>query len=371
LSCFTVGWLADYPDPDDWAVPFMASYGAFAGRQSISYGNGLASLNAAYTSAVPHLTWGGSGLPYTGSTGYHVTGLNNSYVNGLIGNATSGTAPQRSAMYNELMDIYYAEAGSMPTDQGIGRHYERDWIHGWVGGYSNNPVAVGAYFYQMWKALPTPTTPVYGVGLDATHTIANTSFVPFQMTLDHWLKINYSVSAAYTNTSVTPLIIYVAYGIYRINFWTGEVTFVNVQTFTITRGSSLTQTIPWTDSIDAPPDGLYLIGFRAVPIGAAASVIYPTNENLLSTNTTGRFVQIGYPSYPPALLHPTIPPAPAGNWTSYPYKIGDLGSKVSGQNRFFIYDGRIDNTVDAALMLLCLKGVGPNGGNTGLHWTPP
>jgi peptide/nickel transport system substrate-binding protein len=353
LTCFTVGWLADYPDPDDWAAPFMASYGSFAGRQSVNYGQGLASLNAAYTSAVPKLTWGQTGLPYTGSLGDHVTGLNNSYVDYLIQTATGLGAGARSNVYNELMDIYYVEAASMPTDQGIGRHYERDWIHGWVGGYSNSPVAVGHYFYQIWKALPTPTTPIYGVGLDATTTIANTSFVPFLMIAGtHQIDINYTVHAAYTNTTVTPLVIYAAFGLYRVNYFTGEVTFIDVATFTISRGSSTTVSLTWSTD-DLPADGLYVIGFRAVPIGAAGSVIYPASENKLAVNHTidvHGWVQIGYSS------NAQVP--------------GDLGARIGSVNRFYAYDNQV-TSADLFFELLCYHGLGPNGALTAFHWTPP
>lgn len=357
LSCFTVGWAADYPDPDDWAFPFMHSGGAFSGAgQRITYGLNATSLNQEFANAVPKLTWGQNGLPYTGSTGYHVTSLNNSYVDGLIMNATGLLPAQRSDVYNELMDIYYAEAASLPTDQGIARHYERNWIHGWIGGYSNNPVAFGPFFYQMWKALPTPETPIYEVGLDAVHTIQNTTFVPYQMIYtNHWLNITYALSVAYTNTTLTPLIIYIAIGFYRIDYLTGEFTFIDVEYFTINRGATLTQPFVWRNDTDAPSDGLYVIGFRATPIGAAGAVITPANENLLATNVTGpspqgRWVQIGY--------------------ASNPYAVGDLGMRVGTTNRFFAYDNLV-TSADLQLFNLCSKGVGPNGANTAFHWTPP
>jgi peptide/nickel transport system substrate-binding protein len=338
LTCFTVGWLADYPDPDDWAAPFMASYGSFSGRQSVNYGQGLASLNAAYTSAVPKLTWGTTGLPYTGSLGDHVTGLNNTYVDYLIQTATGLGAGARSNVYNELMDIYYVEAASMPTDQGIGRHYERDWIHGWVGGYSNSPVAVGHYFYQIWKALPTPATPVYGIGLDAVHTIANTTDVPYWM-LTFAKNISYSLTATYTNTSVTPLVIYVTFGLLRTNYFTGEVTYVVVGTFTMTRGTSLNQIFDWTTDTDTPADGLYVIGFHAEPTGAAGAVIFPANPSLLSSNAT-QYVYIGG-------TLPTNPSVP-----------GDIGARIGGSNHFWAYDGHV-TSADLQLFLLCYHGFTP------------
>jgi hypothetical protein len=245
------------------------------------------------------------------------------------------------------MDIYYVEAASMPTDQGIGRHYERDWIHGWVGGYSNNPVAVGHYFYQIWKALPTPSTPIYGVGLDATHSIANTSFVPFQMLPpDYMMDVNYTVSAKYTNATGTPDIIYITLGLYRANYYTGEITYLDVGTFSIENGTTITQILTWTTD-DTSADGLYVIGFRVEPIGAPGAEVYPASTLLLASNSTGRWVYAGTPPYPSVT--------------------GDLGSRVGTTNRFFVTDGVV-TSADTSLYLLCVKGVGPNGVKTPLQW---
>jgi len=156
LACFRIGWLADYPDPDDWAVPFMASYGDYSGKaQKITYGMNTTSLNAAWSSMIPHATWGP--IPFTDPLGNLVTSLNNSYVDHMIQVDPAQTDNVRSKIYNELMDIYYAEAASFPMDQPVRRHYERNWTQGWIGRYSNNPVAPGPYFYQMWKTAGSVT----------------------------------------------------------------------------------------------------------------------------------------------------------------------------------------------------------------------
>ncbi|HVP92852.1 MAG TPA: ABC transporter substrate-binding protein, partial [Acidobacteriota bacterium] len=97
LPCFTVGWWADYPDPDDWAVPFMASYGAWTGWQSITYGLNYTSLNEAWAGMTPHATWGP--MPFTDPLGKVVTGLNNSYVDNLIRTAVGLTDVQRGKVY--------------------------------------------------------------------------------------------------------------------------------------------------------------------------------------------------------------------------------------------------------------------------------
>lgn len=277
LSCFTVGWLADYPDPDDWAVPFMASYGAYSGAgQKITYGLNTTSLNDAYTEASPHLTWGP--IPYKNPQNKWVTGLNNSYVDAIVGGATALSVDLRNKTYNELMDIYYAEAGSMPTDQGIGRHYERDWVHGWIGEYSNNPVSPGDYFYQMWKDLPTPTTPVYGVDMSAVGSITNTSkvypciqnYLGEMRVMGNPAKINYTLHVTYTNLSGP--IIWVAIELQRINI-SGRYYFPIIVTQSIGPNESLSVDVTWYEDTTTE-NGNWTISLRADPIGTAGGEVY-------------------------------------------------------------------------------------------------
>jgi len=143
---FIVGWLTDYPDPDDWAQPFMLpTYGTYAGlSQSIGvgttgYGNSSVALNAAWSTMNVNSTntkgWPPTfgPIPYTSSlAGYPgcpygtVDQINDTYVTYLITTApTIPNGPTRQGVYEELMDIFYAENQGFPLDQPIGMHFER------------------------------------------------------------------------------------------------------------------------------------------------------------------------------------------------------------------------------------------------------
>jgi hypothetical protein len=95
-------------------------------------------------------------LPYYNYKGDLVTALDNDYVDGLIQKGiqlpdTPGPYHKgdgsRNALYDELMDIFFAHAQTMMTVQALGRHYERDWEQGWL----YNPIRPGIYAYDIWK----------------------------------------------------------------------------------------------------------------------------------------------------------------------------------------------------------------------------
>jgi len=164
LSAFIIGWMADYPDPHNWFMPFMHSEGDYSGvAQAVVYGLGDI---AAYWPAGP--SYGPP--PYTNALGEKVTAINNTYVDHLIETAIGATADLREKIYNELMDIYYAEHSQLPVYFSFTRHYERTWCHGWLGTYNENPIAPGYYFYTIWKA---PAGVVFTVDVSATDTITN------------------------------------------------------------------------------------------------------------------------------------------------------------------------------------------------------
>jgi len=348
LSCFTVGWIADYPDPDDWAGPFMDPlYGAYAhAGQKITYGLNTTSLNAAYNSAVPKLTWGP--IPYTNLYGNLVTGLNNTYVRSLIAVGPSETPANREKLYNELSDIFYAEAGAMPTDQGVGRHYERDWVHGWVGEYSNNAVAPGDYFYQMWKA-PVGGA-VVSVDMSAAATITNTTYV-YPIILDNMtgsmvdrhnpavaVYVNYTLHVKYVD--LTGPTIYATIVLYRSDIWPASSTpsFYAYKEFVVSLGPGDDYTIedlPWAED-GTMTNGIWKIGLNTDPVGTAGghSVVDsdPTNNAINST-------------YAVKIL-------PFNLTMSGLYQVGDLGSRVPAPPKFFAFDGVCDGG-DLALFLLC------------------
>jgi peptide/nickel transport system substrate-binding protein len=485
LSCFTIGWIADFPDPDDWSEPFIHPSGTYSGvSQSIHYDaryNGTAWLPAntiqynwqtskhlqlwnvtnvdktnpvtktAYPGATPHqggkwtngtdyftvVAWvkkGGNDFPinsslcvgsslqfvlltgprngtivdfwnvtadttagpllnytlgagpsypspaFTDAEGPYVSAINNTYVAQLVVDAARQTTANRSKMYNELMDIFFAEAASLPTDQGLGRHYERDWLHGWTGMYSNNVIAFGPYFYDMWKDVPTVGYPVYGVYLNAIDTITNTTVVPRLMqNVNGKMEVNgasvavdYTVNATYENlTAPAPVTIWVTYGLRRFDPWTNEYLFVSLGTYSLTRGESLPQDVVWNETSTAE-NGTWVISFRAEPLGAPGVEIFPSNTTSLEVNS---------------MYKAMIGPSKLGDiGTGYPLAFGKFDGKVTGPDlamflmcykgtapleykylgdlgtgyplKFYAYDVKVTGP-DLAMFLMCYKGTGP------------
>ena len=168
LPCFTLGWLEDYPDPHNWFSPYMASAGDFSGvAQNCEYGLDPAGLNANWD---PGASYGPP--PYTNCLGETVTAINNTYVDHLLSVAIGALPSVREPIYNELMDIYYAEAISYTICNALTRHYERTWINGYAGTWNANPISPGYYFYTMWKEAAGT---VYSVDISAQDTITNAS----------------------------------------------------------------------------------------------------------------------------------------------------------------------------------------------------
>jgi peptide/nickel transport system substrate-binding protein len=108
LPCFMGGWLADFPDPHDFALPFYHTGGAFSTWQV--YSN--ATMDALIDAAI---------------------------------NTPDG--PARAALYKQIQQGAVDDCPSFVTDQSIGRHFERDWVVGWY----YNAVYSGIYFYNLWK----------------------------------------------------------------------------------------------------------------------------------------------------------------------------------------------------------------------------
>ncbi len=148
LSAFTLGWLADFPDPHNWFMPFMHSHGDYSGYgQGVIYG--LGDISASWPTV--NVSYGPP--PYTNDFGEAITAIDNDYVDGLIERALALEAVNRSAVYHELMDIYFAEASQQPVYTTFGRHYERSWIHGWMNTWNANPISPGFYFYTISKEI--------------------------------------------------------------------------------------------------------------------------------------------------------------------------------------------------------------------------
>jgi peptide/nickel transport system substrate-binding protein len=108
LTCFIIGWLADFPDPHNFATPFYASWGTFSAWQ----------------------------------------GYSNPAMDELIEKGIKEVDPnKRVAIYHDIQVLAIEDCPSVTLDQAIGRHWERDWVVGWY----YNPIYPGAYFYNLWK----------------------------------------------------------------------------------------------------------------------------------------------------------------------------------------------------------------------------
>jgi peptide/nickel transport system substrate-binding protein len=133
---FIIGWLADYPDAHNFAYAFYYSHGAFGAWQL-----------------------------------YHNPTMDELVERGIA----TPEGPERAAIYKQIQLLAVADCPSVPIDQAIGRHWERDWVVGWY----YNPIYPGVYAYNLWKWYYIPhallsTTP--------THPTCN--YLPHDVTYD-------------------------------------------------------------------------------------------------------------------------------------------------------------------------------------------
>jgi len=118
LTVLTLGWLADYPDPHDFACVFYGSRG-----DSIS-------INPTFAKR---------------------TGYVNLTIDALIeAGIRTPNGPERAAIYRQIQQLVVDDCPSVPIAQVFSRHFERDWVVGW---YYNPGVwlSSGNYLYNVWK----------------------------------------------------------------------------------------------------------------------------------------------------------------------------------------------------------------------------
>jgi peptide/nickel transport system substrate-binding protein len=113
ICCFVKGWLADYPDPHDFAYAFYYSRGIFAGTSSYSDPEMDALIE---------------------------TGIR------------TPDGPARAAKYSQIQQRIIDTCPSAALQQPIGRHFERDWVVGWY----YNSIYSGVYAANLWKWYYTP-----------------------------------------------------------------------------------------------------------------------------------------------------------------------------------------------------------------------
>jgi peptide/nickel transport system substrate-binding protein len=135
LSAYILGWLADYPDPHDFAYAFYYSRGNFAGRQD----------------------------------------YNSSTMDALIDlGIRQSNNSERRATYELVQQLVMDDCPSATLATAIGRHFERTWVCGWY----YNPVYPGVYAANLWKWYYTPHAQ-----LD-TVTNASANLLPYDVNYD-------------------------------------------------------------------------------------------------------------------------------------------------------------------------------------------
>ncbi|MEM3549637.1 MAG: ABC transporter substrate-binding protein [Candidatus Bathyarchaeia archaeon] len=133
---FIIGWLADYPDPHNFAFAFYHTYGSFGGWQL-----------------------------------YHNPEMDELVEKGIA--AREG--PERAQIYKEIQLLAIEDCPSVTIMQPIGRHWERDWVAGWY----YNPIYPGFYAYNLWKEYYVP----HAI-LGATPTYPTSNHLPYDVNYD-------------------------------------------------------------------------------------------------------------------------------------------------------------------------------------------
>ena len=253
LPVFFVGWLADYPDPHNWFQPFMDPYGTYCQRQKVEYGLDPDTLAENWYEGAKY-----GPPPYTNVLGEYVPEINNTYVHHMISEGIKYSPDIRQEIYEELMDIYYAEATQLPLYYTIGRRYFRDWLHGiGEGNWNDNPISPGWHFYYMYKEARAP---LETADISAVDTIVNATLVYKTLQVYHGemrcngepASITFDISCKYLEGSGTTTVI--AYlGFFRndttVPEWTvTDMAFPFNVTFTVGPGESYSRTYIWYEN---------------------------------------------------------------------------------------------------------------------------
>jgi len=102
MPIFFIGWAPDYPDPDNYAHPYMHSQGHYAGR----------------------------------------AGYSNPEADRLIEEAAVSLDPdERREMYFRLQEIWVEDAPGIANSQPLSRRYMKNWVKG----HFYNPMQSGAF----------------------------------------------------------------------------------------------------------------------------------------------------------------------------------------------------------------------------------
>jgi peptide/nickel transport system substrate-binding protein len=135
LPTIFLGWLADYPDPHNYAYAYYYSPEYFAKRQ----------------------------------------GYNNPVMDALIEQGIkTADGPARAVIYSQIQQLAIDDCPNIAVDTVVGRHCEQTWVCGWY----YNPAYPDNYAANLWKWYYTPHAQ-----LD-TVTSATTNLLPYDVNYD-------------------------------------------------------------------------------------------------------------------------------------------------------------------------------------------
>jgi len=298
LTSFVLGWQADFPDPHNWMMPFMHSEGDFSGFQNIDYGDDPTTMDWVSN------TYGGTS-PYNNYKGDLVT-LSSAYVDELIEKGiqlpdTAGPYVKgdgsRNELYEELMDIFFAEGATMMTAQTLGRHYERDWVQGWY----YNIIWPDNWYYTMWKEDPSTVTRDLQSNIMTVPSASLTIYATITNPGETWEYYDLYEKVWDNGVLVADL---------KLSGWIAPKEVIVLPTQTIAGNG------PWTTEFTLEFSDWY----------------YTYDLSGIQDWNPGNNVILGLSKY------------------------GDLGGGLPP--KFFAFDGKVDGK-DLSLFLLCFKGLGP------------
>jgi peptide/nickel transport system substrate-binding protein len=113
LPVFTQGWLADYPDPHDFVLPYYTTWRGFLGYS-------FADRQGFYDGTMDSLIAQGISTP---------------------------DGPARAQIYSQIQQRVIDLCPSIALYTPVSRHFEQTWVCGWY----YNPVYPGTYAANLWK----------------------------------------------------------------------------------------------------------------------------------------------------------------------------------------------------------------------------
>jgi len=276
LTCFVIGWLADFPDPHNFAMPFMHTEGDFACFQYVQYGQ----------SGRKQISYTVEGVPY----GDPNLVIDNAYVDEMIENGVKTTIEsERQVIYYELQEIYVAEVPGVPLCKPDGRHFERDWMAGWY----YNPIYPGiGYFYHMWKETPATWLPVDVSAVDSITEMAVESIVQVyegEMRLGgNPVYQIYNLTITRIDNYATPHMILTIMSLNR-TYAEGNLTAVPEGTtsdyYWLAAGESVWEVLNWSAPPDSMEAGTWTIGGMAAVVSGEAYDENPANNIVIAPTT--------------------------------------------------------------------------------------